>query len=99
MTLAEAAIRLEDSGTRGRYVREMPNGEEAELTFVKSGGNHLIADHTWVPPRYRGRGVAESLVVRLVEDARASGLKITPVCWFVAAEFRRHPAWRDVLKS
>ncbi|MBA3446351.1 MAG: N-acetyltransferase [Pseudaminobacter sp.] len=77
----------------------MPNGEKAELTFVKSGPDHIIMDHTWVPPEYRGRGVAERLVVRAVTDARASGVKITPLCSFVAVEFRRHKNWADLLKT
>ena len=92
-------IRLERRGHRGRYVLEMPNGEPAELTFVDSGPDHIIVDHTWVPQDYRGRGIAEKLVVRVVEDARARGLKITPLCRYVATEFRRHKDWADVLKS
>ena len=92
-------IRLERRGHRGRYVLDMPSGEPAELTFVDSGPDHIIVDHTWVPQDYRGRGIAEKLVVKVVEDARAQGLKITPLCRYVAAEFRRHKDWADVLKS
>ena len=92
-------IRLEKRGHRGRYVLDMPSGEPAELTFVDSGPGHIIVDHTWVPQDYRGRGIAEKLVVRVVEDARAQGLKITPLCRYVATEFRHHKDWADVLKS
>ena len=92
-------IRLERRGHRGRYVLDMPSGEPAELTFVDSGPDHIIVDHTWVPQDYRGRGIAEKLVVKVVEDARAQGLKLTPLCRYVAAEFRRHKDWADVLKS
>lgn len=99
MSETKPDIRLERRGYRGRYVLDMPNGEPAELTFVESGPGHIIVDHTWVPPDYRGRGVAEKLVVKVIEDARAQGLKITPLCRFVATEFRRHPDWADVLKA
>jgi uncharacterized protein len=99
MSEPHADIRFEERGDRGRYSIRMPNGEEAELTYVKRGENHILANHTWVPPAYRGRGVAERLVVRLVEDARASDAKISPLCWFVAAEFRRHKDWQDLLKG
>ena len=92
-------IRLERRGHRGRYVLDMPSGEPAELTFVDSGPGHIIVDHTWVPQDYRGRGIAEKLVVRVVEDARAQGLKITPLCRYVATKFRRHKDWADVLKG
>jgi predicted GNAT family acetyltransferase len=38
------------------------------------------------------------MVERLVADARAQGVRITPACWFVADEFARHaPDWNDVL--
>ena len=99
MVGTKSEIRLERRGQRGRYVIDMPRGEPAELTFVESGPGHIIVDHTWVPQEYRGRGIAEKLVVRVVEDARAGGIKITPLCRYVATEFRRHKDWADVLKN
>ena len=91
-------FQFEETLKGGRYFMIMPNGEEARLTYVKAGPRHIIADHTFVPVPYRGEGVAEALVERLVADARATGNRITPTCWFVADEFKRHhPAWNDVL--
>jgi predicted GNAT family acetyltransferase len=91
-------IRREDSGAKGRYALTMPDGQEAYLTYLRSGGDHLLVDYTFVPPPYRGRGVAERLVRHLVDEARAQRAKITPLCGYVAAEFRRHKDWADVLK-
>ena len=52
-----------------------------------------------MPVPYRGNGIAEAMVERLIADARSGGLKITPTCWFVADEFKRHhPDWDDVLQ-
>ena len=94
-----SAIRFEETERGGRYFITMPNGEESLLTYVEAGAGHIIADHTFVPVPYRGDGVAEAMVERLIADARSSGLKITPACWFVADEFERHrPDWDDVLK-
>ena len=90
-------ISFEETPKGGRYFIVMPNGEQSRLTFVRAGEKHIIADHTFVPPPYRGDGVGEALVKRLFADARAQGLKITPACWFVADEFRRmSPEWDDV---
>lgn len=90
-------IRFEETPKGGRYFIVMPNGELSRLTFVKAGDDHIIADHTFVPPPYRGAGVGEAMVERLFTDARAKGLKITPTCWFVADEFkRRAPEWDDL---
>ena len=92
-------IQLERRGHRGRYTLPMPDGEPAELTFVESEPGHIIIDHTWVPPRHRGQRAALKLVVRAVADARAAGIRITPLCRYVATEFRHHPEWADVLKG
>jgi predicted GNAT family acetyltransferase len=92
-----ANIRFERTSKGGRYFVVMPNGELSRLTFVRAGEKHIVADHTFVPPPYRGEGIAEAMVERLFADARAQGLKITPTCWFVADEFaRRAPEWDDV---
>ena len=34
-----------------------------------------------------------------LEDARAAGKKIIPLCPFAAAQFRRHPEWSDLLRK
>lgn len=99
MTEQLASIELEERGSKGRYVIRAPNGDEAEMTFTRIGEHQLIIDHTEVPDSFRGQGAGLRLVTRAVEDARASGKKIIPLCPFAAAQFRRHPEWADVLKS
>lgn len=93
-----ASIRFEDRGNKGRYFIEAPDGEVAEMTFTKVGERQLIIDHTGVPDAFRGQGVGLRLVARAVEDARAAGKTVIPLCPFAAAQFRRHPEWQDVLK-
>ena len=93
------AIELEDRGSKGRYVLRSPAGDEAEMTFTTIGEHQIIIDHTDVPDAFRGQGVGLKLVMRAVEDARASGKKIIPLCPFAASQFRRHPEWADVLKT
>ena len=93
------AIGLEDNGAKGRYTLRGPGGAEAEMTFTKVGERRIIIDHTDVPDAFRGQGVGLRLVTRAVEDARAAGKKIIPLCPFAAAQFRRHPEWADVLNQ
>jgi predicted GNAT family acetyltransferase len=92
-------IRLEEGETKGRYVVDAPDGSVAEMTFTKVGARQVIIDHTGVPDAFRGKGVGVLLVARAVEDARAAGKTIIPLCPFAAAQFRRHPEWADVLKK
>ena len=71
-------------------------GYDAEMTFRKEANGTIIIDHTGVPPEYEGRGIAAKLVNRAIADAREQGFKITPLCSYVVAQFRRHPEWADL---
>ena len=97
MTDETPEIELEDSGSKGRYFLRSPDGDEAEMTFTKVGEHQIIIDHTEVPDAFRGQGAGLRLVTRAVEDARAAGKKIIPLCPFANAQFRRHQEWADVV--
>lgn len=85
-----------DASGRGRYVAPLPGGAEAYLSYRRLPHGIVSADSTFTPPEHRGGGHAIRLVERLAADARAEGLKIRPVCWFVAKWLDRHPDWLDV---
>lgn len=80
----------------GRYVIALADGQEAEMTYRRRGDQVIVIDHTFVPPSARGRGLAEKLVKRGVADARATGVKIVPLCSYAAVQFRRHSEWADL---
>ena len=92
-------IQMQDGGYKGRYFLRSPAGDMAEMTFTKIGERQIIIDHTEVPDAFRGQGAGLRLVTRAVEDARAQGKTIIPLCPFAAAQFRRHPEWADVLRK
>lgn len=54
----------------------------------------IVFTHTWVPPEFRGRGIAEKLVIAGFEFARAEGRRIVPECSYVAHLLERHPEFR-----
>lgn len=93
--MSEFEIVREDKGTSGRYVVYLEGGLEAEMTYQRAG-NVLAIDHTFVPPEFRGTDIARRLVQQGVDDARADGNLIRPVCSYVVAQFRRHPEWADL---
>lgn len=86
-----------DETTHGAYRVEMEDADRPATLTWRALGPLRIADHTFVPPAMRGRGVAQQLVEALVADARAQGFKIVPQCSYVDAQFRRHPEWSDLL--
>lgn len=96
--MSELTITQTEEGSKGRYAtRPEPDGPEAELTYSRASDALIIIDHTGVPEAYRGGNVGFALVKRAVDDARAGGYKILPLCPFAAAQFRRHKDWHDVL--
>jgi predicted GNAT family acetyltransferase len=78
-----------------RYELDVPDG--LAIADYLQRGDTLYITHTEVPPSLQGRGIAAQLVAGLLEDVRARGLKVVPLCSYVDAYFRRHPDQRDLL--
>ena len=53
--------------------------------------------HTEIDERFEGQGVGSRLVHDALEDARAKGLKVIPMCPFVKAYMARHPEYLDLV--
>ena len=97
MADASFTVEREEDASGGRYFVRLGNGAEGEMTFRKTAPNVITIDHTGVPRAFRGAGIAQMLVDRGIADARVSGTRIVPLCSFVAAQFKRHPEWADLL--
>jgi uncharacterized protein len=94
--MSEIVVTREDGPTGGRYVTVI-DGHMAEMTYSKAGTSRIIIDHTSVPDALRGKGAGQALVKRAVEDARADGIRIIPLCPFAKAQIEKHAEWQDVL--
>ena len=90
-------IQRQEDESKGRYW-VVVEGHEAEMTYSRAGESLIIIDHTGVPDALRGKHVGQALVQRGVEDARAEGRKILPLCPFAKAQIQKHPEWQDVLQ-
>ena len=84
-------IKRSETGSRGLYEIYGDNGEKAgEMTYAVEAGR-IVIEHTGTEEAFKGQGVASQLAKRAIEDAKAGGYKIVPVCSFVAAYFQKHP--------
>ena len=81
---------------RRRFVLPLEGGEEAVVEY-RPAGDSLDLCHTYVPPEFRGRGLAERVVRAAFAHARAQGLKVVASCSYVGTYLRRHPEERDLL--
>ena len=80
----------------GRFVA-LVDGEPAGFTrYVERGGRRVFV-HTEIDDAFAGHGVGNRLVADALEATRRAGLRIVPVCPFVAAWLERHPGFEDVV--
>jgi predicted GNAT family acetyltransferase len=70
-----------------------------EVAFAEYHLTHdaLVLPHTVVPGAFAGRGVASALAVTALTYARDHGLKVKPICPFMAGYIRKHPEWHDLV--
>ena len=93
-------ISKEDDGRRGRYVARIDGIDaEGEITFTHRGPGIISANHTGVPEAMSGQGVAKALLAHMLDDARANGFRIIPICPYVRGQYARHPEWAELLTT
>lgn len=78
------------------YLGDSENDIKAEVTYVNSGDNTIVLNHTFVSKELRGQNIGAQLVKRVVDFARENNKKIVPQCWFAADEFEAHKEYEDV---
>jgi uncharacterized protein len=91
--LEDVAV-LNDEGAKRFEARV--GGETAYLSYERRG-DRIVYDHTKVPPALEGHGLAAKLARTALEYARAHGLKVVPVCPYVASYICKHPDYQDLV--
>ncbi|GJL97231.1 MAG: N-acetyltransferase [Hyphobacterium sp.] len=94
--MSEYDIRHETGETGGRFVIDLGDGAEAELTYSSAGTERWIADHTGVPKSHGGKGIASQLVKALIAAAKTANVKVVPLCPYIAAWAKKHPEEADI---
>ncbi|MBW8815740.1 MAG: N-acetyltransferase [Caulobacterales bacterium] len=84
---------LRDTGQR----YEMDEAGLTSYADYRRTGDQLYIDYVYAPPDLRGTGASGRLMAALSADARAKGLKITPICGYAAAWLRRSQEFGDLV--
>lgn len=80
---------------KARYELDV-DGTTAIAAYRRDGDN-IVFTHTEVPSALEGRGIASRLIRGALADVRTRGLRVRPVCSFVAAYVQRHPEEQDLI--
>ncbi|MEU1043725.1 GNAT family N-acetyltransferase [Streptomyces sp. NPDC005897] len=72
------------------------DGRRAGLTAYRDLNLQRVFFHTEVDEAFAGQGLAPRLVQQALADVRASGMRIVPVCPYVAKFLKRHDEFADI---
>jgi len=86
-----------EKGENKFYIGDDIKEPLAELTFVESGENRIVVDHTYVSEELRGQGIAGKLVDEVVSYAREKNKKIIPLCPYAKEKIEKTQEYHDVL--
>jgi predicted GNAT family acetyltransferase len=91
----EDGFRVAHDASRSRY--ELRLGDELVGFITYEPQTDAVAlIHTEVDPSVQGRGLGTRLVSGALDDIRARGLSVVPICPFVVSYLRRHPEYADL---
>lgn len=84
-----------DRPEKSRFELEI-DGATAFANY-RLAGKRIILTHTEVPDALSGRGVGSRLAKGVFETIRDRGLKVEPLCKFMAAWVAKHPEFAGVV--
>lgn len=88
-----SAVRNDDEA---RYEGRVDGELVATVDFVLRGDTVLVT-HTGTKMEWRGRGIAAQLTTWALDDIRAQGRRLSPLCPYTARFIDSHPGYEDLL--
>ena len=100
-------VTVVDRPESSRFEARTPDGEvvgfidyrPAQYTGEDSSAADLEMVHTEVDPGEEGHGVGTQLVREALDQVRASGRGVMPLCAFVSAFIRENPEYQDLVRT
>ena len=90
-------IKQKDDGKKGMFYIEQDEKLLAKMTYVWTGTERIIIDHTEVDDVLRGQSAGKKMVEKAVAFARENKLKIIPLCPFAKSVLDKDEDYKDVL--
>ncbi|XVQ13086.1 GNAT family N-acetyltransferase [Spirillospora sp. CA-255316] len=75
------------------------DGELAGFAEYKLRPDKIVFTHTEVDGAFEGQGVGSALARGALDDARAKGLGVVPLCPFIKGWIDKHPDYRDLVAA
>jgi uncharacterized protein len=96
-TLSPADAEVVDVPEKSRYELRL-DGRLIGLAAYRRRDGRISFTHTEVDESCEGRGFGSRLAEAALDDARRQGLRILPLCPFVAHYVEQHPEYQDLVR-
>jgi predicted GNAT family acetyltransferase len=93
----KTSLAIADNPAQHRY-EAMRDGRLAGYAEYNLLTDAILFSHTEVLPENEGKGVGSGLARHVLDDARARGLHVIPVCQFIAGYIRKHREYADLVR-
>lgn len=80
-----------------RFVLDV-DGQEVYVLYAEDKQT-LDLYSTYTPPKLRGQGLAEKVVLAAFEYAQEKNLKVIPSCWYVRVFIDKHPEFQNIVSK
>ena len=97
--MAQPDVDVTDHPEAHRYEARDADGTVLGFSAYRRSGDVVVITHTEVDDDQEGRGVGSVLVRGALDDIRASGRTVRPLCPFVRAWIDRHPEYADLVSD
>ena len=90
----DVSVRNAEGRSRYELVLE---GEVVGVLDYRVNGEVVVLPHTEIIPPLRGQGFGAQLVQGALDDLRARGKQIVPVCWYVREFIDGNQGYADLV--
>ena len=90
------AATVRNNPDRHRYEIEV-DGAVAGFAAYRQRPGRVVFTHTEIKPGHEGQGLGGQLARGALDDVRAQGLAVVPLCPFIASYIRKHPEYADLV--
>ncbi|HWV78594.1 MAG TPA: GNAT family N-acetyltransferase [Isoptericola sp.] len=101
MNATPTPVTVVDDRENQVFLARLDDGRRAGGAYYERRGDAgsavVVFTHTEVDPEFEGRGIGSQLAAGALDQVRAAGEKIVPLCPFIKAYVQRHPEYADLL--
>jgi predicted GNAT family acetyltransferase len=89
-------VTIADEPGSERFVIRADGADVGEITYTERHGRRILV-HTGVDEAFEGQGIAGRAAAALLDEMRARGELIVPLCPYLHRYIERHPEYDDLV--